>query len=131
MNALPITTLYAGLLGLILIWLSARVVQARLAHEVSIGDGGQADILVAIRGQGNFIEYVPIALLLIGLGELGGSPSWLLHGLGLTLVLARIAHPFGLASTFELRVPRVAGAMLTLIVIGIASLNALLLHFRS
>ncbi len=38
MNDLPITALYAGILGLILVWLSIRVVQARAKHEVSLGD---------------------------------------------------------------------------------------------
>jgi uncharacterized membrane protein YecN with MAPEG domain len=129
MSPLTITSLYASLLGLLLVVLSARVAQARLAHEVSLGDGGHEDLLVAQRGQGNFIEYVPLALILIGLVELNGSPAWVVHALGGTLVLARIAHPFGLAPAFSLRAPRAVGSIATWIVIAAASVILLAARF--
>lgn len=43
----PIISLYAGLLGLVLVALSVGVVRVRLQHEVSIGDGGVSDLHVA------------------------------------------------------------------------------------
>jgi uncharacterized membrane protein YecN with MAPEG domain len=57
--------LYAGLLALWLVVLSLRVIQARRAARVSLGDGGNRALQRAIRGQANFAEYVPIALLLL------------------------------------------------------------------
>ncbi len=121
MNDLPITALYAGILGLILVWLSIRVVQARAKHEVSLGDGGSEPTLVAQRGQGNFTEYVPLAVILIGLTEMHGSPDWLIHALGITLVAARLLHPFGLTSEFGLRPARFVGATATWLVIAVGS----------
>lgn len=122
MSALPITALYAGILGLLLIWLSIRVVQARLGGEVSLGDGGREDLLVVQRGQGNFVEYVPHALILIGLVELADASAWIVHALGASLTIARLMHPFGLGSEFGLRPPRFIGTTITWIVIGVASL---------
>ncbi len=76
---------------------------------------------MAQRGQGNFIEYVPLAVILIGLTEMHGSPAWLIHALGITLVVARLLHPFGLSSEFELRLPRFLGATATWLVIAVGS----------
>lgn len=126
MNGLPITALYAGILGLLLVALSLRVVMGRLGGQVSLGDAGQDDLLVRVRAQGNFIEYVPLALLLIGLVELGGASPGLVHGLGIALVVARVLHPFGLGSEFGLRPARIAGATTTFIVIAVASALAIL-----
>ncbi|MGZ9080482.1 MAG: MAPEG family protein, partial [Burkholderiales bacterium] len=58
-----VTPLYAALLGLWLLVLSLRVVQQRRAARVSLGDGGNTALQRAIRAQGNFVEYVPLALL--------------------------------------------------------------------
>ena len=45
---MQVTALYAGLLGLLTIYLSARVINARRSRRVSRGDGG--DAIVALRG---------------------------------------------------------------------------------
>ena len=65
-----IVLLYAALLGLILIYLSYRVVSYRVKYKIGIGDGGNTKLARAIRVQGNFVEYVPVALLLIFFVEL-------------------------------------------------------------
>lgn len=120
-SGLPVTSLYAGGLGFILLALSLRVVHLRMAHEVSLGDGGCSELLVAQRQQGNFVEYAPFALLLIGLLEAGGLEAWGLHALGASLVAARILHPFGLAPEFGLRGTRVVGSTATWAVLAISS----------
>lgn len=122
MNPVPITSIYASILGLILIQLSLRVVKERRAHSVSLGDGGHEGLLVAQRAHGNFVEYVPMALLLIALLELGRHSSGLLHGLGVALVIARVLHPLGLSPAFGIRPPRAGGFVLTLVVVLVASL---------
>ena len=118
--SVPITTLYAAALGIVLLVLSIRVIRARMESEVSLGDGGFDAILVAQRAHGNFIEYVPMALLLIGLAEIQGNPGWMIHALGGGLLVARIAHPLGIAPEFGVRPPRAIGSLLTLIVIAVA-----------
>ena len=126
MPSLPITSLYAGLLGLVLLWLSIRVVRARVANEVSLGDGGHSELRVAMRGQANFVEYVPMAILLLGLAELNGASTPLLHALGTLLVVARIAHPLGLADAFEMVPARFLGTIITFAVLVVGSAKAII-----
>lgn len=121
MIALPITSLYAALLGLLLVVLSWGVVRVRLSKEVSLGSSGHDDLVVAQRRQANFTEYVPLALILLALVELGGAANWLVHALGAALVVARILHPFGLAVEFGLRPPRFLGTIGTWTVIAVSS----------
>src|SRR5260221_11648043 len=59
----PITALYAGVLGILLVVISARISVLRAKFKVMFGDGGQDALMRAIRAQGNFIEYVPLALV--------------------------------------------------------------------
>jgi uncharacterized membrane protein YecN with MAPEG domain len=55
---MPITAaLYADLLGLSL--------HGKL--NISVGDGGNRDLQVAVRRHANFTEWVPLALILIAL----------------------------------------------------------------
>ena len=54
----PITALYAGLLGLLILVLAFRVVAVRRATEIGLGDGGNALLLSRIRIHGNAAEYV-------------------------------------------------------------------------
>lgn len=112
---LPVTSLYAGLLGLLLVVLSARVVLVRRSAQVSLGSGGNAELEQRIRTQANFVEYVPLALLLLALLELGGMPGWAVHALGSALLLARLAHPLGMAG--HGMAFRVLGASLTFTVL--------------
>lgn len=43
----------------------------------------------------NAIENLPLALLLLMLLEMHGIPAHWLHGLGATLVVARVLHAWG------------------------------------
>ena len=94
--AVPITAFYAGLLALIVVALGALIGPMRLRSNISILHGNDMVLATAIRRHGNFTESVPFALILLGFLELNGASPGLLHGLGIALVVARIAHPFGL-----------------------------------
>ncbi len=112
-----VTPLYAGLLGIWFVVLAVKVVHARRAAGVSLGDGGNARLQRAIRGHANFAEYVPLALLLMALLELGRASIYVLHGLGIALLAARLLHGYALSFTLHFRFGRVAGAALTFAVI--------------
>ncbi|TNE62273.1 MAG: hypothetical protein EP335_13320, partial [Alphaproteobacteria bacterium] len=66
---MTITLITASFIGLLLIYLSYNVTKHRTRAKVSIGDGGDQDLLHAIRAQANLAEYAPIALILLGLLE--------------------------------------------------------------
>ena len=110
---LTATPLYAGLLGLVFIFLSFRVVGARRSERVSVGDGGNAILHKRIRVQGNCAEYAPFGLLLLALAELQGMPVWLTHIFGLLFLLGRVLHAYGLGSTPQIVPARIWGMYFT------------------
>ena len=74
--------------------------------------------------QGNFIEYVPMALILLGLIEWMGSKPWIVYALGIALVLARVIHAWGLySSVFNARVAGTSINWLVLVVGGLLALS--------
>ena len=94
--SLSVTTIYT--LPLLAIWLVLffRVSASRGKFKQSFGDGGHLALLQRIRQHGNFIEWVPLALLLMLLAEAQGTGTLWLHSAGVLLVLGRLAHPIGL-----------------------------------
>ena len=72
-----IVPFYAAILGFIFIFLSARVIAAR--RQIASGFGGHHVLERRIRVQGNFAEYVPIAIILLTFMELYGGARWLVH----------------------------------------------------
>ena len=114
------TSLYAALLGGLLIYLSINVIKARRSARVSVGDGGDDALLRAIRTQGNFAEYTPLALILIAAIEVNGLSVWVVHGLGAALVAGRGLHAFGLAPGDGKMPLRVRGMQITFAVIALA-----------
>lgn len=72
---LAITPLYASLLALVFVYLSARVITVRRQLKASLGDHGDKNLLKRLRVHANFAEYTPLALLLILMAEMMGTPS--------------------------------------------------------
>ena len=112
------TLLYAGFLGIILFGLSMRVVRVRQRLQVKLGSGGHDELERAIRAHANFVEYVPMTLLLLYLVESSATmPLWVIHVLGLALVVARLLHGFGLNRTSGLSAGRWWGTAVTWLVL--------------
>lgn len=115
---MTITMITAGLLGLLLLFLGGLVVAGRVKFKIDLGDGGNETMRQRIRAQANFIEYVPMALILIALMENGSvGPRWLLVAVGAILVVARVWHAQGLLSSSGTSAGRFAGTNLTAAVI--------------
>lgn len=125
MPALPITSLYAALCGLLILTLSARVVFLRRSARIGIGTGDHPELTRRIRVHGNAIETIPIALILLLLAEAGGSALWLLHGCGAGLVLSRLLHAIGLTQSAGYSPGRFWGTLLSWIVMLALSLALL------
>lgn len=115
---MTITPLYAGLLVIWFLVLSYRVVQQR-GHGISLGDGGDQVLLRRIRAHGNFAEYVPIILLMIGMLELSGARPWLLHVLGAALLIARLLHGYAMSFTESWKFGRFYGTLTTFILLAL------------
>jgi len=108
-----VTPLYAGLLTLWFVLLSVRVVGLR-QRGIIFGDVG---VIRIVRAQANFAEYVPLALLMMGYLEVGRHSIYLLHALGVALVVARLMHGLALSFGWHTRFGRVAGAAITFFVL--------------
>jgi uncharacterized protein len=116
-----ITALYAALNAVVMIVLAVQVVRHRMRARVGIGDGGDAGLSRAIRAHGNNVEFVPYALVLLLLLELGQYPAWTIHALGTALTLGRLAHGYGLSNSERESIGRASGVTLTWLVILVAA----------
>ncbi len=108
-----ITLLFASLHILLMLVLAIRVVGHRRALKIGIGDGGDTRLARKVRAHANFIEYVPLALLMLALLELGGLGAMWLWTLGGTLLLARVLHAAGLSRHAGYSFGRFWGTVLT------------------
>lgn len=108
-----ITLLVASLHVALFMWLSLQVVLRRRASRVGIGTGGDAGLARAVRVHGNFAEYVPLALLMLGLLELSGERAPLLWTFGALLLAARVLHAIGLGRSAGYSAGRFWGALLS------------------
>ena len=114
--ALQITAIYAAMVGLWAVVLSNYVSTMRGKYKILHGDGGNPEMAAVIRRHGNLTEYVPLALILLGMAEVSGLPSTWNHGLGILLVVSRLVHPFGVSVARPANPLRIAATVGTHIV---------------
>lgn len=122
---LSAVAVYAGLNGLILIWLGANVGRVRKQEKVWMGDGGNLRVVRAMRGQANFVELAPMTLFLMALAALLGAPSLAIHALGVMLTLGRLLHAWHFVQDDAPGWQRGAGAGLSILALALASLGAI------
>jgi uncharacterized protein len=96
MAGLPITSIIAAVAAIALVALSLPVTIRRFQVKSAAGDAGDEVLRRRIRAQGNYIEYVPPALIVLALAELSGAASWLIWSLGLALLAGRLLHALGM-----------------------------------
>src|SRR6478736_9251848 len=96
MQAPTITGFYLAILALIFLVLGLQVSRLRRGNRVLFGDGDNRQLRSAIRAHANFIEYVPIIVLMIALLEMSGAPAPRIHWLMGLLLIARLLHPLGM-----------------------------------
>ncbi|TDJ41442.1 MAG: glutathione S-transferase [Gammaproteobacteria bacterium] len=117
----PVTALYAGLLGLLAILLANQVLYARL-RTGRIAEWKPDTLL---RVQANFVEQVPLALILLLVLEMQGVRPMLVHAFGATLVVLRLAHAWGLSRDPGATYPRLIGAQGTFLLVSVMSVAAI------
>ncbi|OZB12646.1 MAG: glutathione metabolism protein [Marinobacter sp. 34-60-7] len=92
----PVTAVFAAVIGLLLLVLSAHVVKYRLKFRKDLGVTDDRDFEVAVRAHANLVEYAPLGLIMLAIAELNGVSSQLIYWTGMALVLGRILHAFGM-----------------------------------
>lgn len=110
-----ITGLYAGICGVFAVLLANHVLYVRL--RTATQPRWRPDAV--LRVQANFVENVPLALLLLLVLELNGTPVEILHGFGITLVVLRLLHAWGLSRNEGANYPRLIGAQGTFLLLSI------------
>jgi uncharacterized membrane protein YecN with MAPEG domain len=115
---MPVFFVCAGLLGLLAVSLTVSVGRMRTAKKIYLGDGGDPELLAAIRAHGNFMEFVPLCLVLIYMvSDFYGF--WTVAIMSLALLLARVLHAGGMLGFVPLGRP--IGATVTTLVLAVAS----------
>lgn len=95
---ISITLVLAAIFGLLHVIFTLRVGGYRFRNKISLGDGGDHELRNRVRAHGNFIENVPIALLLILLNDLDGAKDNTLILMGSILLIARLTHYLTIAT---------------------------------
>ncbi len=124
-----ITILYAGILGLMAFAIATKPGFMRGKLGISVGDGGNAELLLHMRRHGNFTEWVPMAIILIALLEAQGAPATAIHVLGAGLVVARVCHAVGLKGDTVAGLGRAIGAGGTALITVVSSVWLIVCYF--
>jgi uncharacterized membrane protein YecN with MAPEG domain len=98
---LPTTLCLAAAAVIVNIWLSMRIGKLRHALKISVGDGGNEQLIRRMRAQANFIENTPLTLILVAAVELAGKGGLWLAICGALFILGRIAHGIGMDGNFR------------------------------
>ncbi len=108
------TPIYAAILTIIYVALSFRTLLLRRSHDIPIGSVGDPVLKRAVRVHSNFAEYVPLALILLYLLETRTTTDMGFHVLGVSLIIGRLTHAYGVSQLDEDFRFRVFGMVLTL-----------------
>ena len=82
-----------------------------------------------MRRHANFIEFVPLGLLIIALLEANGVSGTVIHGLCGSLVLFRLCHAFGIKADTVKGAGRAIGAAGSTLVMLVASVWTVVAYF--
>ena len=124
---LPITAIYVGILAIFALALSFRAGPFRGKTGISIlfGEPQNMELAERVRVHQNFLEYVPMMLILMGVIELNSGSTTFLHSVGILLIVARIAHAVGLKHDNMAHPGRFIGAAGTALLTLVAACYAL------
>jgi uncharacterized membrane protein YecN with MAPEG domain len=116
---MPVFFVCAGLLGLLVAALTVNVGLMRGRKKIFLGDGGDPEMLAAIRAHANLIEFAPLCLLLIYIAS-DFYGFWVTAGLSAVLLVARMLHAGGMLDMIPRG--RMLGAMATTSILAITSI---------
>lgn len=126
MNPVQAAALHVGLLVVVMLALKLYVGMQRGRLQIPSGET-TPEFSRVTRVQLNAVEDVPALMAgILGLALLG-MPVWYIHAVGLALVVSRVLHAIGLASSSGFSLGRIVGAVGTMIVY-FAVAGALLVH---
>lgn len=108
-----ITALYASIFAIMMIVLANMVSAMRTDSNISILHGDNMLLALRMRRHGNFIENIPMALIMMMLIESQGASVFWLHLMGIILVVARVLHVIGIDAERTISPLRLMGGIAT------------------
>ena len=96
--SIPITLTFSSIFALFALALSFRAgsYRGKAGESILFGNPPNMELAERVRVHQNFLEYVPLLLILMGTIEANGGSSTFLLVCGVLLFVARIAHAVGL-----------------------------------
>ena len=120
-----ITAIYAAIHAIFYVAMSTYVITLRAKTNVLVGHPDNMNLLVATRRHSNLSEFIPFAILMMGLSELLGLGSTWLHVAGVALIAGRLIQLFGSKADNSPLARRVTGVLLSLVAILIPTFGIL------
>lgn len=93
----PVSAVFASALAILMLVLGYRVSTFRLKYKLGVGHNEDPDFQSAVRSHANLAEHAPIFLILLVVGELNGIGTQIIYWVGLTFVVGRLLHAWGMA----------------------------------
>ncbi len=115
---MPVFFVCAGLIGLLAVILTVNIARLRGKKKINLGDGGDPEMLAAVRAHANLIEFAPLCLLLIYIASDFYGFS-IVAGLSVVLLVSRALHAGGMIGV--IKGGRFMGATGTTLVLAVAS----------
>lgn len=116
--SIPISLMYASIFALFALALSFRAGDFRGKTGISVlfGEPANMELAERVRVHQNFLEYVPMVVIVMAAIEASGGSALFLYVVGDLLILARIAHAVGLKHDNMAHKGRMIGAGGTLLI---------------
>ena len=124
---MPVFFVCAGLLGLLVVILTVNVGIMRGRKKINLGDGGDPEMIAAIRAHANLIEFAPLCLLLIYVAS-DFYGFWTTAALSALFLLARVLHAGGMLGVIPQG--RFLGATGTTVVLVVTSIMLVITGFN-
>ena len=124
---MPVFFVCAGLLGLLAAVLTINVGIMRGRKKINLGDGGDPEMIAAIRAHANLIEFAPLCLLLIYVAS-DFYGFWTTAALSALFLLARVLHAGGMLGVIPQG--RFLGATGTTVVLVVTSIMLAITGFN-
>ena len=124
---MPVFFVCAGLLGLLAAVLTVNVGIMRGRKKINLGDGGDPEMIAAIRAHANLIEWAPLCLLLIYVAS-DFYGFWTTAALSALFLLARVLHAGGMLGVIPQG--RFLGATGTTLVLSVTSIMLVITGFN-
>ena len=121
---------YIAILIVMAVALALNVSRFRRPKRIGIGDGGDRDVMTAMRVHGNYVENVPFALAVLIMLPLLSAPVWAVHLVGLGMVAARILHAVGLSRSQGASFGRLFGILINWVVLLSSAILLIWLAWR-